>query len=92
VGTNIIPFYAVGIDEEEAKGLNTVIYPNPTSDQISLKLTESASVRIVNMNGKVVGQHQLTAADNRISVSNLAIGEYMIINSKGELLGQFIKQ
>lgn len=92
VGTNIIPFYAVGIDEEESKGLNTVIYPNPTTDQISLKLTESASVRIVNMNGKVVGQHQLTASENRISVSNLASGEYMIINSNGELLGQFIKQ
>lgn len=92
VGTNIIPFYAVGVDENEANQLNPLIYPNPTTDNISIKLNKPESVRIINMNGKVVGEFQLTQSDSQISVSNLESGEYMVLTSSGKLLGQFIKQ
>lgn len=92
VGTNIIPFYAVGVDENEANQLNPLIYPNPTTDNISIKLNKPESVRIININGKVVGEFQLTQSDSQISVSNLESGEYMVLTSSGKLLGQFIKQ
>lgn len=67
--------------------LNTIIYPNPTSDVIILKSNNNinrATISIINMNGKVIFQKPNfavnAATNNRISLKNIGLtnGIYII--------------
>lgn len=69
---------SIGVDENEI--ISFSVYPNPTTDYISLEynasLMENASVSITNYNGQVV--YQNTSFTDRIDVSNLNSGVYIL--------------
>jgi len=79
----------VGIEENEA--INAVVYPNPASDVLNIKMNEEvASVVITALDGKVVA----TSTSTSISVSELNTGMYLYtINSvSGKVSkGNFVK-
>lgn len=69
------------------------IYPNPTSDVLNVtKVSSKAQFTITNMAGQLVMSGQIT--DNKISVSKLNTGAYMIsIEDKGTTSNlKFIKK
>lgn len=90
VGSNLIAYSPLSVEESESTKI--VVYPNPTADQVSILIDKPVSVRMVNMNGKVVGTHQLLPTANSIAVSHLATGEYLLISDEGKLIGKFMKQ
>ena len=66
------------------------VYPNPTSDFIQVKTTETINqVSIFS----VSGQHILTSTDSQIAVDGLANGTYFIsvITNSGQETIQFVK-
>ena len=67
------------------------IYPNPSSDFISIKTKNEKikSVKIFNNSGELI----ITGQSNRYNVSNLAIGNYLIITNtdKGNYTNSLIK-
>ncbi|MCD4680462.1 MAG: T9SS type A sorting domain-containing protein [Bacteroidales bacterium] len=74
-----IPYYAgVGIDEI-VKDFSYNVYPNPASDQITVKCTHNISeYTIINYVGQVV-LHNVVNSDNfNVNVSSLSTGMYFI--------------
>ncbi len=96
VVTTSLPYSvnSVGIDENEL--LSFSVYPNPTADYITLKLDEmdfkSGELAILNYNGQIM--HKSTDLNDRIDVSNLKAGIYILQltseNKKG--MSRFIKK
>ncbi len=61
------------------------IYPNPVSDYVNVKLLKDAKVSIFNINGKLVKSHESFIGENRIDVSNLSAGVYLMeLSSEGK--------
>ena len=75
------------------------IYPNPATDQITLKIegiaNESFTARIIDINGKVVSQKKVDLLSNSttLNVSDLNAGNYIIqlVNSKKQYAQKIIK-
>jgi len=62
---------------EERKPLQ--VYPNPSSESISFKLNEASSqFTLVDITGKVVLQQNLNSGVQRVDISNLTNGIYII--------------
>lgn len=84
---NIIPI-AIGME----------IYPNPSSDKITVLSPQSAvgdaSIIITDISGKIIYQNELTAEETTIDISNYASGIYFVkINLIGEIVtNKFVKQ
>ncbi|QFG53467.1 T9SS type A sorting domain-containing protein [Chryseobacterium sp.] len=70
-------------------------YPNPTQDevQVSTKITPK-SWEIYGMTGQIVSKGAFTRGSNRINMSHLATGTYMVKveTEKGTLTGKVIKK
>lgn len=59
--------------------LEPVIYPNPTTGNIQIKLpTESGTLLIYNSLGILVGSYQLNARESSIDLSTFAMGVYTL--------------
>ncbi len=96
VVTTSLPYSvnSVGIDENEL--LSFSVYPNPTTDFITLKLGELdiniGELAILNYNGQIM--YKSTDLTDRIDVSNLKAGIYILQltseNKKG--MSRFIKK
>jgi len=74
--------------------LTAVTYPNPTSDYIVLKITDSAldnlSYKLIDVNGKAIANGRITNADTQIAMQNLAIGMYILkVNQNNQELKTF---
>lgn len=56
------------------------VYPNPASDRLTIQTgsTDKTNVEISDLSGQIVGQYQLSGADNTINVANLNAGSYLI--------------
>ena len=70
------------------------IYPNPVKDFFRIEgLTENADVSIVDLNGKLVLNQQITVND-KVSISNLTNGMYIvrIISSMGYVECKLLKK
>ncbi len=87
-GTNLGDIWAyewkisVGINDYN-KGNDISIFPNPTSDFISINLTEevknqSPKIQIFNVDGKEVLSQKINETKNTFDVSNFAKGVYFI--------------
>jgi len=78
---------------EQAKGINLVVtaYPNPTSDFITLNITEfnipDLSYQMFDMNGKLLQSEKITVNQTSIVMSNLVPATYFVkvIQSKKEV-------
>ena len=74
--------------------LKAVTYPNPTSDYIVLKITDSSldnlSYKLIEINGKDISNGSITNADTQIAMQNLAIGMYILkVNQNNQELKTF---
>lgn len=65
------------VQERERKPLQ--VYPNPSSETIYFELNEaSGQLALIDITGKIVRQETLTSGQQRIDVSDLAEGVYII--------------
>lgn len=79
------------VDVDDINAINFSIYPNPSRGAVSIRLSESAQVRIVDLTGKVVYTNTLDAGDNRINM-NLQSGTYavQVFSGKGATTSKLI--
>ena len=72
---------SVGI-KETALNISLSIFPNPTSDFLTLKVedynNEALSYYLIDEQGKLVLNQQITNQDTQVAMSNLARGAYFI--------------
>lgn len=73
----------IGLEELD---MNTIsVYPNPATSFITIEIEENATAEIINMTGAVLNTAVLTAGANRVDISNLARGIYMLkVNAQGK--------
>ena len=73
--------YSVGI-KETALNISLSVFPNPTSDFLTLKVqdynNEALSYSLLDEQGKFVLNEQITTQDTQIAMSTLARGSYFI--------------
>jgi alpha-tubulin suppressor-like RCC1 family protein len=71
---------------------NLLIYPNPTSDQLTITSSNITNVKIIDISGQVL--KTITTNLNNIDVSDLITGIYFIqlITKEGIIIKKFIKQ
>ena len=73
--------YSVGI-KETALNISLSIFPNPTSDYLTLKVedynNEALSYSLLDEQGKLVLNEQITNQVTQVAMSNLARGAYFI--------------
>jgi len=76
--------------------LDWEVYPNPTSDILTIKLNEinSAEFRLLSMNGQTVRTGIINDQDQKIDVSDLSKGIYMLflLTDEGIATKRFWKQ
>ncbi len=70
------------------------VYPNPATDNITIENLQDGQLTIVNMNGAVVLQHDITATKTDINISRLPAGVYVLktTNKDGTANTKFVKQ
>ncbi len=75
--------YQITSVKDLAKDINITVYPNPTSDFISLNFVKvqnfgKVSYTITNINGKILQQAEVTNDNEQLNFSNYANGVYFI--------------
>ncbi len=79
----------VGVATVNGESKTLTVYPNPVSEAIEFAgIEDIQSVEIVSLNGAVKA---CSVVNNKVNVSNLAAGEYVIIVNKN-ITGKFIKK
>ncbi len=79
----------VGVATINGESKTLSVYPNPVSEAIEFAgIEDIQSVEIVSLNGAV---NSCKVVNNKVNVSNLAAGEYVIIVNKN-ITGKFIKK
>lgn len=59
--------------------LDLIIYPNPTVDSFKIKnLTESATIKIYDIRGRVLLEKKIATPDDKIDVSELSSALYIV--------------
>jgi hypothetical protein len=74
--------------------LTAVTYPNPTSDYVVLKITDSTldnlSYKLIDVNGKAISNGSVTNGDTQINMQQLALGMYILkVNQNNQELKTF---
>lgn len=77
-GTRQVTISIVGVDELSEAGI--VVYPNPFNDVLIVEqeTLEISSIRIYDMQGRVVLEKKITTAKEQLSVEHLSAGVYTI--------------
>ena len=65
---------------------NTVVYPNPAVDMLTIEIDQSASYEVQTINGKTAQQGLLFTGKNELNLAELERGFYIIQIQKGESL------
>lgn len=80
----------------EARLLKFEMYPNPSSDEVTIQLpsgTEKAKVGVFDYTGRLISSQEVTNSNRKVDVTNLATGMYIIRVTANNKIGaqQFIK-
>lgn len=71
-----------------------LLYPNPSSDRITISLeldnNESAILSVINLNGELITQHLHEGASSELDVSALEPGVYILTDQQHDALGRFV--
>jgi hypothetical protein len=82
---------AVSTNDVKKEALNCLVFPNPASESLTIKLTENttstADVSVVNTMGQVVFQARNHAVDTPLSISALPNGLYVLRVQVGDKIG-----
>jgi hypothetical protein len=77
-----IELFTLSNPELTTVNLSAVIYPNPTSDYVMLKISDTAlynlSYHLIDINGKAISNGSLTNGDTQINMQQLAVGMYIL--------------
>jgi hypothetical protein len=89
-----IELFALSNPALTSVNLEAVIYPNPTSDQLMLTITDIAltdlSYVLLDIQGKVVSNAKINTIDTRVSLQGLSVGTYVLrVNQKNSELKTF---
>lgn len=93
---NLIVEETLGLEDTSLES-NVLVYPNPTSKDITISYSGSqqlVSVQVIDLNGKIIRLHTFdTGLQNTINLSDLSTGMYILqISSETEsLLKKLIK-
>ena len=71
----------VGIEDVKPNSMGVQIYPNPATEWLNVKVAPEftdVNLRIINLSGQLVGQYELSAPLNYLSVNNLPYGLYLL--------------
>jgi hypothetical protein len=86
--------YSVGINESKLTN-SLSIFPNPTSDFLTLKiqdyLNENLRFQLVDENGKLISNNQITALETEIEMRALARASYFLNILKNNEIKQTFK-
>ena len=67
------------------------LYPNPTSGQCIVELTESSNVSVIDLQGHIVATYHVEKGINQIDLGGLSQGLYFVKFSTGEVRKVFLK-
>ena len=67
-----------------------IIYPNPATNSINLSGYSEESIYIYDMTGKQISISAVV--NNRVNISNLMAGVYLLKDSNGKVVGKFVKE
>jgi PKD repeat protein len=88
--------YALAIEDDFVDEIESLkLYPNPAKEELNVVVPiENAKVKIINMSGTVVKEINFFEKENRINISDLPNGIYMIYveTEEGPMVERFIKQ
>jgi len=87
--------FEIPLPDQSPKWLHPQLYPNPTASWMTLDLSYDVrwlgkTLRVINMQGQVVMQVLITSKTQKIDVSNLYSGLYILKAKKED--GDFIEQ
>jgi hypothetical protein len=87
-------FQTLSNPELTTVNLSAVTYPNPTSDYVTLKISDSAldnlSYKLFDVTGKAMSNGNITNRDTQITMRQLAIGIYILkVNRHNQELKTF---
>ena len=91
--TAMVTFWVTPLDitlTEESKDLNISIYPNPTTDFVTVDADELQSVTLTDINGKTLSSMATKGNSIRLDVSDLKAGVYLI-SAKTRSTSSFVK-
>lgn len=77
-GTTSLSKIIYVILQERSEDETVSIYPNPASDQVTIKADGLTEVRIVNQQGAVLYSRSVTDAEHTVDVSTIANGMYLV--------------
>ena len=83
----------VDIDETQATPLALIVYPNPTTSDVSVYMNESElenEINVYDLNGKLMISKAVEGATTTLPASNLPNGVYIV--KAGERTAKFIKK
>jgi hypothetical protein len=85
----------VGINESQESRL--LVYPNPATDKITIKIAEGqapSQLSMMNLNGEEVLTCSLIKPKTQIDISNLPSGVYFVrlTSDRTAEVGKFVKQ
>ena len=74
--------------------IQTLLFPNPTSDIINLEINEKTNYKILNINGQSILQGTLENHESTLNVRTLNEGSYMLLlkSDSGNQIGKFVKK
>lgn len=83
---------SLGVDENVKK--NIVIYPNPTSSNLTIQgeFDSKESIAVFNLLGQKVMEHPIDSNEQVVNVSKLASGVYTIYFNSSKATFKFIKE
>jgi len=87
-----INYQIVGISENETNDLK--LFPNPVQNELNISgKTEPSTYEIIDLNGRLILNGNLSTDSTKIDVANLKNGNYLFVikNSKGNMHYNFVK-
>jgi hypothetical protein len=93
-GGTVTTLCTSGISELSPNSENINIYPNPTTDYLTIEAQEKVNIEILNLAGQIIKRVNTLAAQSTINISELAAGMYYIKvqTEKGIDVKKFIKE
>jgi hypothetical protein len=84
----------IGIDDLKVSLERIIVYPNPSSDKITIETSVEGNLSILNLNGQELLTRQITEPKTILDISILPSGVYFVklVWKKGVQVGKFVKQ
>lgn len=81
----------VSVKEHAAFTKQVKIFPNPAAEQLNIEVPAAVKIQVISLEGRMVQQAEVQAGNNKIGMTTLAAGTYMIhfADKKGTRIGTY---